>query len=352
MMTMRLAENRHKIDEIDRKIIELLNKRAEATLEIRKIKKRLKENIYSPDREKEIYGNISKKNKGPLSANSLRAIYREIMSGSLSLEETVKVAYLGPPLTFTHMAALSKFGRSVDYVDCDGIGVEKERAGYGVVPVENSIEGAVNYTFDMFVNSDLKICSEIYLEISHNLLGKVKSFRDIKKVYSHPQVFAQCRMWIEKNIPRAELVEVSSTSKAAELSARKKNTACIASLPAAERYGLRAIANSIEDTAHNVTRFLVIAADSAGPTGDDKTSIMFSVKDKVGALHDILVPFKRNSINLTKIESRPSRLRAWEYYFFVDLEGHYRDKKVKKALAELEKGCTYIKVLGSYPVGK
>ncbi|UCD54715.1 MAG: prephenate dehydratase [Candidatus Omnitrophota bacterium] len=354
---MRLTKNRRKIDRIDEKIIELLNKRARTTLQIKRKKLMLKEALYTPHREKEIYENVLKKNKGPLSKQSIKAIYREIMSGSLSLEKTIKVAYLGPPLTFTHLAALSKFGRSVAYTDCNGIGevfneVEKERADYGVVPIENSIEGAVNYTFDMFVNSDLKICSEIYLEVSHSLLGKVKDVGSIKKVYSHPQVFAQCRRWIEKRIPRAELIEVSSTSKAAELSSKRKNSACIASRMAAGKYGLKVLESGIEDTAHNVTRFLVIGEKPAEPTENNKTSIMFSIKDRVGALHDILVPFKKNRINLTKIESRPSRLKAWEYYFFVDLEGHYKDKKVEKALSELEKGCTYLKVLGSYPVGK
>ena len=357
MRKMRLKNNRRRIDKIDEEILKLLNKRAKETLKIRKIKKKLRHGIYAPHREKEVYRNVLAKNKGPLSDASVRAVYREVMSGSLSLEKTVKVAYLGPPLTFTHLAALSKFGSSVDYIDCSGIGevfgeVEKQRADYGVVPIENSIEGAVNYTFDMFVNSPLKICAEIYLEISHNLLGKIENLNRIKRVYSHPQVFAQCRKWIEKNIPRAELIEVSSTSKAAERSAKAAGAACIAGLMAAEKYGLKVLAGSIEDTAHNVTRFLVVGKDAADSTGEDKTSIMFSIKDKVGALHDILVPFKKNRINLTKIESRPSRLKAWEYYFFVDMEGHYRDRKIKTALAGLGKGSSYLKVLGSYPVGK
>ena len=355
---MRLVKTRRKIDLIDKRIIELLNKRAKETLNVREIKNKLNEGIYTPHREKEIYDRIEKINKGPLSKKSIKAIYREIMSGSLSLGRPLAVAYLGPSLTFTHLAAIDKFGSSVKYIDCSGIGevfneVEKGRADYGVVPIENSIEGAVNYTFDMFVNSDLKVCSEIYLEISHNLLSNTKDMKKIKKVYSHPQVFAQCRNWIEKNIPRAELIEVSSTSKAGELASKaKKGTACIANLKASEKYNLNVLSSSIEDTEHNVTRFLVIGKRTAKPTKNDKTSIMFSVKDKVGALHDILMPFKRNRINLTKIESRPSRIKAWEYYFFVDLEGHSTDKKVKKALSELGRGCSYLKVLGSYPAGK
>ncbi|MBN1353414.1 MAG: prephenate dehydratase [Candidatus Omnitrophica bacterium] len=356
-MKMRLDKNRRRIDQIDRKVIELLNERANATVKIKNIKKKLKYDLYTPHREKEIYDNVLRVNKGPLSNESVKAVYREIMSGSLSLGEAVKVAYLGPPLTFTNLAAISKFGSSIDYLECDGIGevfseVDKARADYGVVPIENSIEGAVNYTFDMFVDSDLKICAEIYLEITHNIMSKNKDMKKIKRIYSHPQVFPQCRRWLEKNMPRAELIEVSSTAKAAGICAKEKNNACIASSLAAKKYALTILASSIEDTAHNVTRFLVIGRNSAEPTGDDKTSIMFSVKDRVGALHDILVPFKKNMLNMTKIESRPSKLKAWEYYFFVDLEGHYKDKKVKKALAELGKGCNYLKVLGSYPVGK
>lgn len=354
---MHLARARREIDRIDKKIVGLLNKRANETLNVRKVKRGLKKDIYTPHREKEIYEKVIKENTGPLSEKSMKAIYREIMSGSLSLEKPVRVAYLGPPLTFTNLAALQKFGSSVEYVAASGIGevfneVDKGRADYGVVPIENSIEGAVNYTFDMFVTSNLKICSEIYLEISHNLLGRDESLKKIKVIYSHPQVFAQCRSWIEKNIPRAELIEVSSTSKAADVSSKKGGSACIASLLAAKKYGLKALARSIEDSSHNVTRFLVIGTNAAEPTGCDKTSIMFSVKDRVGVLHDVLVPFKKNRINLTKIESRPSRMRAWEYYFFVDMEGHYKDKKVKKALAGLEKGTRYLKVLGSYPVSK
>ena len=354
---MHLSKTRLEIDKLDRKIVELLNKRAGETLKVRAIKRKLKKDIYTPHREKEIYKNVLRKNKGPLSEESMKAIYREIMSGSLSLDRTIKVAYLGPPFTFTHLAALGKFGSSVEYVECGSIGevfneVEKKGADYGIVPIENSIEGAVNYTLDMFVNSGLRICSEIYLEISHNLLSKIKDPKKINVIYSHPQVFAQCRQWIEKNVPKAELVEVSSTSRAADIASKGKRSACIASSPAGRKYGLKVLSGSIEDTAHNVTRFLVIGTNPAEPTTDDKTSIMFSIKDRVGALHDMLLPFKKNRINLTKIESRPSRLKAWEYYFFVDMQGHYKEKKVMKALKDLEGKCAYLKVLGSYPIGR
>ncbi|MCM8784284.1 MAG: prephenate dehydratase [Candidatus Omnitrophica bacterium] len=350
---MELIQLRKKVDMVDKKIVELLNERAELTLKIAKVKRGLKESIYVPDRESEVYNKVFRANKGPLKNESLSAIYREIMSASLSLEKCLRIAYLGPPATFTHLAALRKFGSQVEYVDCRGITdvfneVEKGNADYGVVPIENSIEGAVTHTLDMFVDSDVNICSEISLEIEHNLLAKCKK-NEIRKVYSNPQVFGQCRIWLESNLPRAELVEVSSTTKAAEFASCEKLSAAIASEMAAERYGLKILASSIEDSPHNVTRFLVIGKSLTRPTGKDKTSVMFSIKDRVGALHAMLFPFKKHNINLTKIESRPSKRKPWDYYFFIDLEGHIEDRKVKNALVELEKICTYLKVLGSYP---
>lgn len=349
---------RKEIDKLDEQIVERLNKRAKLSLEIGKIKQHRRVSAYAPDREQEVYKRVLSHNKGPLSNQSLQAIYREIMSGTLSLEAPLKIAYLGPPATFTHLASLKKFGSSVKYVAVRSIGevfseVESQRVDFGVVPIENSIEGAVSYTLDMFVESDLKICSEVILEISHNLLGREyipqERFSTIKKVYSNPQVFGQCRMWLEANLPGVELIEVTSTSKAAEIVARDKNSACIASSLAAECYGLKVLARSIEDYAHNVTRFLVIGRVEPKPTKKDKTSILFSMKDRVGALHDMLGPFRKYDINLTKIESRPSKKRLWDYYFFVDLQGHHLDPKVKKAVSELKKKATFVKILGSYP---
>ncbi len=321
---------------------------------IGRLKVKSKKSVYSPERERVVYERIEKNNKGPLSNETLKSIYREVMSGSLALEKPIEIAYLGPPATFTHIAALKKFGSSVKYAPVNSITevfaeVEHGRSDYGVVPIENSIEGAVNHTLDMFMESDLKICSEISLEISHNLLANCK-INQIKKVYSNPQVFGQCRMWLEANLPKAELIEVSSTTKAAEIAVKERYSAAIASSLAADCYGLNILARSIEDSSHNVTRFLVIGRAESEPSRKDKTSIMFSVKDRVGALHDMLVPFKKYKINLTKIESRPSKKKAWEYYFFLDMVGHYKDKNVKKAIGELERGCAYLKVLGSYPM--
>jgi chorismate mutase / prephenate dehydratase len=350
---MNLKELREKIDEIDRKIINLLNKRAELTLRIGEIKSKSNKRAYAPDREKRVYENVIKKNQGLLDDESVKAIYREIMSASIALEKSITVAYLGPPASFTHLASLKKFGSSIKYLSCDNITdvfgmIEKDKADYGVVPIENSTEGAVTYTLDVFVRSNLKICSEVLLQISHNLVSNVSKKR-IKRIYSNPQVFAQCRSWIEKNLPKVSLVEVSSTTRAAQDAQKSKDAAAIASEIAAKTYGLKIIARSIEDNPNNVTRFLVIGKEEALPTGDDKTSIVFSIKDRPGALYEMLVPFKKNNINLTKIESRPSKTKAWKYYFFLDLEGHINDRKVQKALSELENNCLYFKILGSYP---
>ena len=354
---MHLDNSRRKIDRIDKKIVDILNERAKESLKIRRIKKRLKKGIFTPRREKDVYKKVLKRSKGPLSPGSIKAIYREIMSGSLALDKPLNVAYLGPEATFTHIAALRKFGASVDYLECKSIRevfteVERGRADYGVVPIENSTEGAVNHTLDMFIDSELKICSEEYLPIKHNILSKHKRVSSIKKVYSHQQVFAQCRVWLEKNLPSVKMVSYASTSEAAHHATLGKGSAAIASELAAKEYGLNILARSIEDSSHNITRFLIMGTQEEEPTKDDKTSIVFSMKDRSGALHDALTAFKKNRINLTKIESRPSRLKAWEYYFFVDMEGHHKDKRVEKAISELGKGCTYLKVLGSYPIGK
>ncbi|MCX5687779.1 MAG: prephenate dehydratase [Candidatus Omnitrophica bacterium] len=351
----KLSELRKDINGIDKKIIALLNKRADSAKVIGKLKKEAGASIYTPEREVEIYENIIKENKGPLPNKALFAIYREIMSGSLGLEKKLKIAYLGPEATFTHQAGIKKFGSNVECYACPTItdvfrDVEAERSDYGVVPVENSTEGMISHTLDMFINSNLKICSEIMLEISHNLLGKC-NMKSVKKIYSKQEVFGQCRLWLEINMRGIALMEVSSTSKAAEIASQEKNSAAIASMLAAKKYRLNVIAKDIEDNLNNVTRFLVIGGAIPRPTKKDKTSIMFSVKDKVGALHDILVPFKKYNINLTKIESRPSKRKTWEYYFFVDMTGHCENKNVQKALSELEKHCSFLKILGSYPIG-
>jgi chorismate mutase/prephenate dehydratase len=353
----KLKNLRKKIDQIDSNILRLLNERAGVTLSVGKLKSKRTAPSFSPDREAQIYERLIKANKrGLLKEDTIKAIYREIMSGSLSLQNPPRIAYLGPDVTFTHIAAVKKFGESLEYIKCDSIAdvfteVERERADYGVVPIENSTEGAVNHTLDMFVDSDLQICSEVYLSIKHNLLSKSKRVSSIKKVYSHQQVFAQCRIWLETNLPQAKLVPCESTTVAAMYAGLGKGRAAIATKLAADEYKLNILASSIEDSPHNITRFLIIGKQETEPTGNDKTSIVFSMKDKAGALHDVLTPFKRSKINLTKIESRPSKKKAWKYYFFVDMQGHIKDKKLKRSLRQLEKHCTYLKILGSYPIG-
>lgn len=352
---MDLKNLRRKIDAIDKKIIQLLNMRSRITLGIAELKRKSGKSIYAPDREREVLRKIVALNRGPLEPRALEAIYREIMSSSLSLEKPLKIAYLGPQASFTHLAALKRFGSQVEYASQDSITdifleVERDAADYGVVPIENSIEGAVSHTLDMFMDADLKICAQIILDVAHNLLANCLKNK-IKRIYSNPQVFGQCRIWLQENLPNAQKIEVSSTTRAAQIAAKEKNSACIASSLAARVYKLKVLAADIEDSPHNITRFLVIGKADVPQTGGDKTSIMFSIKDRVGALHDMLMPFKKHKINLTKIESRPSKKKAWDYYFFVDLAGHRNDAKVKKALQELENKCNFLKILGSYPTG-
>jgi len=356
MNSKKLTDLRKEIDRIDSRIIKLINERGSTTYDIGEMKRKKKRPIYSPDRESQIYSMIEKKNKGPLPEKSVKAIYREIMSACLFLQYPLRVAYLGPEFTFTHQASQKKFGRSVNYISCGDISdvfreVEKGNADYGVVPIENSTEGAVNYTLDVLVDSPLLIYSEVYYTIHHSVLSKKGDRRSLKTIYSNPQVFGQCRNWLEKNLPAAKLCDTQSTAKAAEIAAKHDNTACIASESAAEKYKLKVIARRIEDSAVNVTRFLVIGKHMSKISGKDKTSVVFSVKDKPGILHDMLNSFKRNGINLTKIESRPSKKRLWKYYFFIDMEGHSETPKIKKALRELKKKCHFLKILGSYPKG-
>ncbi len=350
---MSLKDLRQKIDDVDQKIIQLLNDRTDLVLKVGKLKSDEGQATYAPERETEIYGRIDKLAKGALSKESLKAIYREVMSAALALERPLTIAYLGPEATFTHLASISKFGSSVKYVPTATISevfqeVDQKRAEYGVIPVENSIEGAVTHSLDRFIDSDLKICSEVFFEISHHLLSN-SPLKDIRRVYSNPQVFGQCRMWIETNLPRVELIDTPSTTQAAQRAKREDGAAAIASKLAATLYDLPILASGIEDMGHNMTRFLVISRDFAQPSTRDKTSIVVSIKDKVGALYEMLTPIRKYRINMTKIESRPSKKKAWDYYFFIDIEGHVQNPKVKKMLSELEGRVRFLKILGSYP---
>jgi chorismate mutase/prephenate dehydratase len=350
---MTLPEIRKKIDAIDSKLVGLLNARADLVHEVGEVKKRDGTAIYAPEREEQLLRSVVKKSKGRLPAGSIRAIYREIMSASLALEKHLTIAYLGPEATWSHQAAREKFGASVNYAAQPNIAevfnaVSRGNADYGVVPIENSTEGAVNYTLDQFVDSELKVCAQFSLKIENNLIAKIPR-TEIRRVYSHPQVFGQCRQWLRHNLPGVDLIEAASTTHAAELAAREPHSAAIAGKMAAEVYGLGILEKAVQDSPNNTTRFLVIGHNTCPPTGDDKTSLMFCVQDKPGALFNALEPFKRLRLNMSKIESRPSKRKAWEYFFFVDVEGHAHDKKLIKALEELSKYCTFVKILGSYP---
>ncbi len=350
---MDISELREEIDKADEKILALLNRRYEFVKKIGDLKKSSSRAIYVPEREKTVFKRLEKLNKGPLGNDALRAIYREIMSGAIELEKHLEIAYFGQEASFTHLAAIAKFGHCASYLSRNSIpdvfsDVETGRLDYGVVPIENSTEGAVNHTLDMFINSNAKICAEINMRIHHNLISRIP-MDQIRRIYSHAQVIGQCRGWLMEKMPRAELIEVSSSSTAAERAASERHSAAIASSLAAETYGLKILASNIEDNIDNTTRFMVIGRQEPVTTGDDKTSICYAIKDRVGALYDSLLPFKNAQITLTMIESRPSKRKNWEYFFFVDLLGHQSDPKLAAALEKVQKICQFLKILGSYP---
>ena len=350
---MSIPEHRKAIDKLDAEIVKLLNERTKHVLEIGEIKLKAGEEIYAPHREQAVLDRVCKQNSGPITNESLRAIYREIMSSALSLEKSMTIAFLGPEATFTHEAAIRRFGSSLKYSPQNSIAdvfteVSRQRADYGVVPVENSTEGVVTHTLDMFVDSDLKVVAQIILKIQQCLVSRFK--RDqIQKFYVHPQTLAQCRSYLQKNFPHVEIIETSSNARSVEFASREKNSAAIAGVLAAEKYNVPVLEHNIQDNAVNATRFLVLGRQCSPPTGSDRTSMMLSIKHEVGALHNALSPFRKYKLNMTKIESRPSKRKAWEYFFFVDCDGHANDKKVAKAIADLEQACNFVKILGSYP---
>lgn len=350
----KLKEFRAEIDAIDDQILDLLNNRAKVVVQVGKAKQGEQSDFYVPSREKAIYDRLTLHNQGPFPDSGVLRVFREIISASLSLEEPMKVAFLGPQATFTHVASMQQFGHSAKLLPQKSIPavfdeVLRGRAHYGVVPVENSNEGIVNHTLDMFLDSDLKIIAEILLEISHDLLSSTGQLADVRKVVSHPQALAQCRAWLEENLPNASLVDVASTALAAQLVADDESAAAIASEQAGHLYGLKVVKNKIEDNPNNFTRFLVIGRNTPPRSGKDKTSVMFSVKDEPGILYRMLEPFSSRGINLCKIESRPLRKKAWEYIFFLDIDGHIDEPIVAESIKDLRNYCQFLKVLGSYP---
>lgn len=350
-----MKDARRKIDDIDNEILALVNKRAALAYSIGLKKKGADMSHYVPEREADIINRLKSLNKGPLPGDAVNAIFQELISACRSVEGELKVGYLGPEATYTHQAAVRQFGSTTVFVPFMTIrdvfsAVNSAKVSYGVVPIENSNEGGVSYTLDMFIEWDLKISAECLIKVSHSLLSLSGNKSGIDKIYSHPQPIGQCREWLANLYPNASLIEVASTAKAAELSSADESSAAIASQLARKIYGLETIYEGIEDNPDNLTRFLVISNDSPGHTGTDKTSIIFSIDDKSGALCGVLKIFSDHGINLSKIESRPSKKRAWEYFFFVDVEGHRENTEMKNVIEALKRETVFLKILGSYPV--
>lgn len=350
----RIEQLRRSINEIDESVLKQINDRMLIAKEIGNIKKEKGSYVYDKHREKQIMERLTHLNSGPLKNQALHQIFSDIISASKEIQRPTRITYLGPEATFTHIAAMELFGHSATFIPQPGIRdifleVSKGSCNYGVVPVENSIEGAINHTLDLFFESELKICAEKYLNITHALLSRSSHVDDIKLIYSHPQAFAQCRTWIRKNLPDAELSECSSTAHAAQKAFDEPEAAAIANSEAAHIYGLQEIASKIEDHSNNITRFLLIGKDEAKPTGCDKTSIMFVISHVPGALYKILEPIAEAGINMSKMESRPTKHENWSYFFFVDFDGHIQDEKIKQTIERMKPYCMYLKWLGSYP---
>lgn len=353
MTTKSLGELRKEIDAVDDAILDLLNQRAQWAIEVGKAKTGGAQDFYIPARERAIFERLSAANRGPFPQEGIRRVWREIISASLSLEHPMKVVFLGPQATNTHVAAMRQFGYSAQLIPEKSVSavfedVSRGRADFGVVPVENSTEGVVAHTLDMFMVTDLVINAEIKLAISHDLLSLSGRMEEITRVVSHPQALAQCRHWLEENLPDIPLVDVASTARAAQMAAEDGSVAAVASEMAATLYGVQVVKHKIEDNPNNFTRFLVIGKKSPPRTGHDKTSVMFSVRDEPGILYKMLEPFNRRDINLSKIESRPMKSKAWEYIFFLDIDGHIEEENVRAAIEDLKGYCQLFKVLGSY----
>lgn len=350
---MSKEEIRKKIDALDAQILALLNERMGHALQTSKFKT----TVYDPVREKQIIERLSGLNEGPLEARHIEAIYREIMSASRNLQKPVSVAFLGPRATFSHAAALKRFGTSIEERPCKTIAgvfdeVEKGTADFGVVPFENSSEGVINFTLDRFTTTTATICGEIYNRIELNIISKQDSLSKVKKIYTHAKPMEQCARWLRDNCADISVIQVSSTGEAAKLALKSPTTAAVASMQAADIYGLKVIEKNIEDAPDNETRFLVISNKPVPRSGNDKTSILFSVRHQAGALFHALKPFDKHGVNLNMMQARPSRKGQWEYIFFVDVRGHAEDENVTKAFNDMKNETIILKNLGSYPAEK
>lgn len=352
---MTLPDYRAKIDDIDARLVDLLVERMGYAKAIGDVKKSQGLPIFAPERERAVYERLCEVNRGRLPQNSIAAIFREIMSMGLLIEEDLHISYLGPEGSWTHQAAINKFGHSVHYkaaANFDDVfeDVAKGKAQYGVLPVENSTEGSITTTLDLFMNSPLYVCSQIYVKIEHCLLSKF-SREEINTIYSHPQGFLQCRNWLNRHFPQAQLIEASSTSKAVEIAKNSTDSGVAAIAPplCSEIYHVPIVEYAIQDLASNTTRFFIISQKMCPATGRDRTSLLFSVKHEPGSLVRALKCLESNHVNVASIQSRPCKSKDWEYVFFTDLEAHYEDSNMRKALEELDKVTLNVRVLGSYP---
>jgi chorismate mutase / prephenate dehydratase len=352
-----LAAIRARIDALDEQLQQLISERAACAKEVAGLKRAgnaEEESYYRPEREAQVLRQVVARNRGPLPDQRIVGLFREIMSACLALQQPLKVAFLGPYGTFTQTALYKHFGHGVGVVPLGSVEevfreVEAGAAHFGVVPVENSTEGVVTYTLDRFVLSPLKICGEVELRIHHHLLGKGESLPQFVRVYSHHQSLAQCREWLQTHLAGVDQIPVSSNAEAARRAAEESGSGAIAGTTAAEIYGLSILAANIEDEPNNTTRFLVIGRQESRPSGDDKTSLLVSTANRPGGLYQLLAPFARCGISMTRIESRPSRRGIWDYLFFIDIEGHSADPAVAEALGDLAGQASVLKVLGSYP---
>ena len=351
-----LAEIRSRIDEIDKSLQELISERASCAAQVARVKQQQGEtgHFYRPEREAQILRAVMQRNTGPLSNESIAGIFREIMAACLALEKPLSIAFLGPAGTYTHAAACKHFGNLIEPHSVSSIEeifrlVEAEGANFGVVPIENSTEGMVNHTLDLLMNSSLSISGEVTLRIRHNLISKESDLSTIERVYAHQQSIAQCRIWLDKNLPDAERIAVNSNAEAVLIARDHDRSAAIAGLMAAELYDVAVLSPDIEDEPHNTTRFVIIGKYHAPPSGRDRTSLLIFAHNRPGSLYDLLKPLAKRNISMSNIESRPSRSGVWEYVFFIDIDGHHEDEPLHEAIAEIGKTSAMVKVLGSYP---
>ena len=351
-----LAEIRKRIDEIDKSIQDLVSERASCAAQVAKVKQQQGEtgHFYRPEREAQVLRAVMKRNKGPLTDESIAGIFREVMAACLAHEKPLKVAFLGPEGTYTHSAAVKHFGSLIETQPVVSIEevfriVEADGANFGVVPVENSSAGVINHTLDLFMQSSLTISGEVALRIRHNLLSQADSLDKIERVYAHQQSLSQCSQWLDKNLPQAERIAMSSNVQAVLHANESKNAASIGGSMAAELYDVPVLVSDIEDEPDNTTRFAVIGQHKSPPSGDDRTSLLVFVQNKPGSLFDLLKPLADRDISMSNIESRPSRRGVWDYVFFIDIDGHRDDDKVKQAITEIEKASAMVTILGSYP---